>query len=252
MGKFLTKFIALIFSILVIAIVYLSYVGIETNKFDEIIKDEANKFNKNIKLDFNKTKIHLNPNQLNLAVKLQDPKVIVRKGKINLTKLDLFLPLRSFISSDFILKRAEISFAKNDVTDLTKITDLFFPLLVNKRIKKVFSKGNLEGNFVIPFEKDGSIGKDYGFSGKVSEASINISKDFLIRDLTTEISNSKNINDDEFEISIKKGTLNNLELKDSVINLKRTNDKIKIESFISTNGKLNFTEIRKIASRLIV
>ena len=52
----------------------------------------------------------------------------------------------------------------------------------------------MDGEFIIPFEADGSIGKDYGFSGKVSDALINLTKEFSIKDLTTEI---KNINRNE-------------------------------------------------------
>ena len=58
---------------------------------------------------------------------------------------------------------------ENDIKDLTKITNIFLPKIINKQLNKIFHKGNLEGEFVIPFESDGSIGKDYGFSGKISE-----------------------------------------------------------------------------------
>ena len=81
-----------------------------------------------------------------------------------MSKLDLFLPLGSFFTSDFLLKRAEVAFARNDIKDLTKVTNIFLPKFINKRLNKIFSKGNLEGEFIIPFEKNGSIGKDYGFS----------------------------------------------------------------------------------------
>ena len=38
------------------------------------------------------------------------------------------------------------------------------------------------GKFIIPFDSDGSIGKDYGFSGKILGASINLTKEFIIKD----------------------------------------------------------------------
>ena len=39
----------------------------------------------------------------------------------------------------------------------------------------------MEGEFVIPFESDGNVGKDYEFSGKISEASINLTEEFLTK-----------------------------------------------------------------------
>ena len=103
---------------------------------------------------------------MNLGVKLQNPKILVKNKEIILSKLNLFLPLKSFITSDFLLKRAEVAFVKNDIKDLTKITSIFLPKFVNKKLNKIFHKGSLEGEFIIPFESDGSIGKDYGFFWK--------------------------------------------------------------------------------------
>ena len=114
------------------------------------------------------------------------------------------------------MERAEVAFIKNDIKDLTKITNIFLPRIINKQFNKVFEKGNLEGEFVIPFESDGSIGKDYGFSGKISDASINLNKEFSIKNLTTEIQNNKK---GEFKATIKKGLLFDLDLSGSTINL---------------------------------
>ena len=102
---------------LVFIIIYLSYFGIETDKFDSIIKTKANEAYKYAKLDFKKTKIHLNPKELNLVVKLQNPKIFIKNNEVILSKIDLFLPLKSFISSDFLLKRAEIALFRNDIKD---------------------------------------------------------------------------------------------------------------------------------------
>ena len=72
MSKFFFRFFLIVLIIAVSAIIFLSYVGIETDKFDGLIKSKANEVNRHVKLEFKKTKIHLNPTELNLAVKLQD------------------------------------------------------------------------------------------------------------------------------------------------------------------------------------
>ena len=160
----------------------------------------------------------------------------------------MFLSLNSFFNSDFLLKRAEVAFVKNDIKDLTKITNIFLPKIINKRLTKIFSRGSLEGEFIIPFEVDGSIGKDYGFSGKVSDALINLTKEFSIKNLTTEIKNIKDNENNVFKIIIKKGSIYDLELANSVINVKPEKYETKIKSSLRTNGKLNFSQIKKISS----
>ena len=118
MGKFLLRFFLLILITIIIAIIFLTYFGLETNKLDNLIKNKANEVNQYIKLDFKKTKIHFNPIELNLAVKLQNPKILIKGNEIILSKLDLFLPLRSFFNSDFLLQKAEVAFMKNDIQKL--------------------------------------------------------------------------------------------------------------------------------------
>ena len=248
MGKFFTRFFVLLLVTIFSLTIYLSYFGISTDKFDDLIKNKANEVNQYVQLEFRKTKIHLNLKELNLIVKLQNPKILIRNNKINLSKLDLFLSIKSFFSSNFLLKRAEVAFVKNDIKDLTKISGIFLPKFINKQLNKIFAKGNLEGKFVIPFEIDGSLGKDYGFSGKISEASINLTKKFSIKNLTTEIRNIQDNKDKGFEIAFKKGSIFDLDLADTVIKLKRIKNGTKIDSLLRTKGKLNFSQIKNISS----
>ena len=246
MGNFFSRVILIIIIVVFSVIIFLSYYGIETDKFDKLIKNKANEINRYVKLDFQKTKIHINIRELNFEIKLQNPKILVKNNEIVLSKLNFFLSIKSFITSDFLLKRAEVAFIKNDIKDLTKITSIFFPIIINKKINKVFHKGNLEGELIIPFKSDGSIRKDYRFNGKISDASINFTKEFSINKLTTEITHVKIDDNDEFKIKIKQGSIYNLELAESTINLKNKKNKIKAETLLRTKGKLNFSQTKKI------
>jgi len=250
MSKFLLRFFILLLVTIFSFIIYLSYFGIETDKFDVLIKEKANEVNHNVKLEFNRTKIHLNPRELNLIVRLKEPKVIVKGNQINLSKLNLFLSIKSFFSSNFLLKRAEVAFVKNHIKDLTKITNVFVPKIINRKIEKIFSQGEIEGEFVIPFDVDGNIGNDYGFSGKILDASIKITKEFHIKNLTTEINHTKDNAANIFNIKINKGSLLEFDLTDSILKFKRENSEIEIKSLLRTNGKFDFSKIKKISSLL--
>jgi hypothetical protein len=90
--------------------------------------------------------------------------------------------------------------------------------------------------------------KNFGFSGKISDASINLTKELSIKDLTTEISNGEGVKNNGINAVIKKGFVLDLELTGSEINLRRENGEIKIKSLIRTKGKSNFSQIKKISS----
>ena len=66
MGRFFLRFFLILIAIVVSVIIFLSYFGIETEKFDHLIKKKANEVNKYVKLDFNKVKIHLNISKFDL------------------------------------------------------------------------------------------------------------------------------------------------------------------------------------------
>ena len=58
MGKFLLRFLSFILVSVVFVLVYVSYFGVLTDKFDVLIKSKANEVNQNVQLDFNKTIIN--------------------------------------------------------------------------------------------------------------------------------------------------------------------------------------------------
>jgi len=251
MGKFLLRFLSFVLVSVVFVLAYVSYFGVLTDKFDVLIKSKANEVNQNVQLDFNKTKIHLNFKELNLAVKLQNPKIIIKNNEIILSKIDLFLPLKSFITSDFLLQKAEIAFFENDIKDLTKITNAFVPRIINKQIKKKFLKGKIEGEFVIPFNSDGSIGANYEIKVKVINADININNDLKINNMSTDIKYfSKSDNDKKINFLINEGKILNLDIQNSSIDIHLINDKKIIKSKIKTKGKSNYSEIKIISSLL--
>ena len=99
MGKFFLRFFLLILIILASTVIFLSYFGLETDRFDKLIKNKANTINRYVQLDFNKTKIYLDIRELNLLLKLQDPKILIKRDEIDLNKLDLFLSLQSSLAN---------------------------------------------------------------------------------------------------------------------------------------------------------
>ena len=80
MVKFFYRFFLILLFSLILIIGYLSFFGLETEKFDNLIKEKANEVNQSVKLEFKNTKIHINKRELDLAVKLQNPKIIIKNN----------------------------------------------------------------------------------------------------------------------------------------------------------------------------
>jgi len=187
MGKFILRFFSLILLIAVFLIGYLSIAGFKTDKFNNLIKDKANNAHKHVRLEFKDTKIYLNLGDFKLTVKLQDPKILIKKKDIVLSKFDFYLPLKSFYTSDFILEKANLGFENNDIKDLIKVSNIFLPRILNKKLDKVFIKGNLDGDLTLPFTQEGSISKDYTFYLKILDSNIRLNKNFELKNFTANL-----------------------------------------------------------------
>ena len=221
MGKLFIKIILFITIVFSGVIIFLTSVGYETGKFDILIKEKVNNLNTNVQLEFKKTKIFLDPIELNLVAKLQNTKVLIRGNAIDLSNFDLYLSLKALFTSSFLLKKVEIGFFENNIKDLTKVTNILIPKFVNKKLNKRLIKGTIQGKITVPFDSNGEITKDYGFVGKVSEATIKITKNFFIRNLTTEISYGKEVSNRGLETKVIKGLFLDLNLDGSIINIKK-------------------------------
>ena len=69
MRKFLVKFFIAITVLIFLPIIYLSTIGIETESFNEQIKNKINESNKNLQLNLKKIKIKLEPFRLKFNAK---------------------------------------------------------------------------------------------------------------------------------------------------------------------------------------
>ena len=73
MLKIFFRIFTIIFILIILFIVFLSTAGIETDKFNNIIKNNINKVNSNIDVEIKDVKIILNPIKFTLDIKTVGP-----------------------------------------------------------------------------------------------------------------------------------------------------------------------------------
>ena len=79
MIKWISAFLLFLLSIFFIAIFYLSTIGIETNSFNNLIRNKLKNYNEDVDLKFSKAKLLLDIKSLNLKIKLINPKIESKK-----------------------------------------------------------------------------------------------------------------------------------------------------------------------------
>ncbi len=100
MKKFLISLTLLILFTISILILYLSFYGYQTDRFNKIIKSEIEKNQKIINLDFKKVSFLLDIKKINLRVKFIDPKIEYKSIEIPIKSLKANLDLVLFIKNE--------------------------------------------------------------------------------------------------------------------------------------------------------
>ncbi len=214
MSKKILKYISIIIGVFVLIIIYLSTVGIETEKFNQqiehLVKQKNNKLNTSLK----KIKLTLDPLNFKINAKTIDAKIIFKGKLIELEFIKTQISLNSLIKSQLVTSQIEIStkpvLLKNFVSFVRSINnrpELFF-------LEQFINRGYLIADLKFNFDDFGALKKDYKVNGFLKEGEINIFKknklkkiNFLF-DITGNNFNFKDISFDTNNINFLSKRLN--------------------------------------------
>ena len=238
MSKKILKYISIILGVFVLLTIYLSTVGIETEKFNKQIQDLVKKKNNKFDTSLKKIKLTLDPLNFKFNAKTIDTKIIFKDKLIELEYIKTQISLNSLIKSQLVTSQIEIStkpiLLKNFVSFVRSINnrpELFF---LERFIKKGYLIADLEFNF----DEFGELQEDYKVNGLLKDGKISLFKknelekiDFLFnitgnnfsfRDISFD---TNNINFLSERLNIKKNKKDyllegNIKNKNSLINKK--------------------------------
>ena len=230
MSKKILKYISIIIGIFVLLIIYLSTVGIETEKFNNQIQNLVKQKNDKLDTSLKKIKLTLDPLNFKINAKTIDAKIFSKGKLIELEYIKTQISLNSFIQNQLVTSQIEIStksiLLKNFVSFVRSINnrpELFF-------LERFIKKGYLIADLQFNFDEFGALKEDYTVNGLLKEGEINIFKknklekinflfditenNFNFRDISFD---TKNINFLSEKLNIKKDKKNYL-LKGTIRN----------------------------------
>ena len=176
MTKKILKYTSIVLGIFVLLIIYLSTVGIETEKFNKqiqnLIKQKNDKFDTSLK----KIKLTLNPFNFKINAKTINAKITFNNKPIELEYIQTQISLNSLIKNQLVASQIEIStkpiLLKNFVSFIRSINnrpELFF-------LEQFIKKGYLIADLKFNIDEFGAIKNDYKFNGLLKEGEISIFK----------------------------------------------------------------------------
>ena len=215
MIKKILKLGVILILILVIFVFYLSYFGIETKRFNQLIKDEISKSNKGIDIELNKVKIILNLKNLSVGLKTHDPKIIFKDKKIKLKKIKTNFSIESFLNKDFAVENLFISTEENTISNIISLARLYENNLQMLIFDKLIKDGSLNADINLNFDEKGKIKNNYKIKGSVTNTKLNLINNQIIRNISF-----------DFEIEEKLHKYNNAKIEFEELKLSSNSIKI--------------------------
>ncbi len=153
---------------------YLTFVGVETDRFNKQIYNKIDSLNKDIRIDLKSIKLVLDPLNLNFNVKTLGPKIISKNKEIELESIKTQISLYSIFKNNFSPTKIEISTKSLEIKKL-----ISFIRSLNRSPKLLVLEAFIKKGFVIAdvkleFDENGNFKKNYNINGFVKDGKIKL------------------------------------------------------------------------------
>ncbi len=225
------KYFILLLSALVILTVYLSIVGLETDKFNNQIKKKISLINKNIDIDLKKIKLILDPFKLKIYAKTVGTTVYFSKRPLSLESIKTQVSISSLIKNKISSSNIQVttkSILLNDLIEFIRTSTNKPELFILEQIVK---KGHVIIDIRLNIDENGKIKNDYEIEGLIKDASINLLNKANFKNINFNF----NFQKDNFhfsEINFKSEKINFISKK---LNVKKKNNSFLIDAIVEND-----------------
>ncbi len=216
-----------------ILIILLSTIGINTNKFNNLITEKIEQSNKDINLNLNKINFKLDIKELSLFLETRNPNLRYKEVIVPTDNIKVYIDFKDLILQKLKIKKINFSVSNLDILQLKKIATVFKPSNFKSFINNNIKKGKFSSDIEFYFDDNNNI---YNFiaKGDILEAALKIKDDLLI--------NKINLNyfADNQDILIKNvfGEIDKIKILEGDLRVKLSNE-IQLQSNFTTDLKLN-------------
>ena len=217
MIKLLSKTLLYIVIILLLIIFYLSFFGINTNRFNDKIKKETLNINKKINLELKSINLELNIRDLTINAKTNDSKIVIGRNKLELAQVSTNIPLKSIINREFLIDDLKISTKEIKIKDLILLVRSFQNSAELLILDSAIKEGNLIANIYLNFDKKGNVKDDYEVNGFIKNGQLGLTSLYNIKNLDFLFKIKK----DEYFLNKLKTNFNKIKLSSTQIKIKK-------------------------------
>ena len=221
---YLTIFIVLIIS-------YLSFFGLNTEKFNDSIKSKILKVNSKVNLELKSVKLLLSPFSFSIKLKTLEPNISFNNKKIELEHISTNIFLKSFIKGQLTVGDLQISTKRIKLNDVISLARSFKNSPELFILDKVLKDGLLVADIKLNFDDKGKVKDDYEIKGFINNGKISFLKKYTIEGLNLLFKVNKN----KYTIKDVDTKFNQIKISLPLINIKEESNLFKVNGNIISN-----------------
>ena len=195
MKKIIIKYLIFSTVFFISIIAYLSVFGLETEKFNNQIKNKLYQTNNNLEIELKKIELTLDPLNFKINAKTIGTNVVIKGKRLKLEYIKTQISLLSLLKSRFISSNLEFSSRSILLKDLatfaiatTGRSELFI-------LQKAIQKGQVIFNVKLNFDENGKIQPNYKISATVRDGSVKFFKNYKFKNINFFLDIRNNIYD---------------------------------------------------------
>ena len=226
MKKFLVSITFVTLFLITALLITLSTIGIETSKFNGIIKEKISE-KKKIDLDLKKIKFKIDPKKLSLFLETENPSINYQDIIIPAQNLKVYVDVLSLIRSSPKIDKINLLLKELDITQLNNLSKLIKPSNFKSFLNNKIEKGKLISEIEIFLDQKGEF-NNFIARGKVKDLEAKFFSELKLKKTNLSFFADKN------DILLKNifGKFEDIKISDGDI-------KINLENGISLNSNFN-------------
>jgi len=181
--KVISKFIIILLLLIIVSLSYLSFFGIETDRFNSQILNKFKNIDKNIEVELKKIRLVLDPFSLKLNVKTVGSKIKKQNKVIEIENIKTQISLKSIINNKFSIQNLEISTKSLEIKNLISYIRSFENSAELFILEKIVDKGYLIADIKVEFDSEGKIKNNFEIDGFIKDAKLSFLKKYNIQNL---------------------------------------------------------------------
>ena len=181
--KIVFKSIFAIIVIFLVFVLHMTFIGIETNKFNNQIQDKIKNVNKDLEVELKKIKIVLNPFKLKLNIKTFGSEFMLNDKIIELESIKSEISLVSFFQKKYSLENLDVSTKSLEIKNLISFIRKFENTPELFILEKIIKKGYLIADLKLNFDNSGKIKEDFQIKGLIKDLRADILKNYRFENL---------------------------------------------------------------------